>query len=774
MWRGKGYRVNRRLSMRAGFTTLLLIILSLLAACGSSSVKAKVTPVPPTATPLPKGWNAVASPPVGSEGNLTAVAALSTTDVWAVGSYHRVDGAQAALIEHWDGSSWAQIPSPTLSALGAWLTGVATFSANDVWAVGGFTVSMSTRGTVTAQLIEHWDGKTWTVVPNPALPQGNRGLGGVAAIASNDVWAVGSISSLTPTPPVTQTQPLVEHWDGSAWKVIASPTFPIPAGSSTIRASLAAISGISARDVWAVGEIQGSGSLIEHWDGSAWKIIVGATPSDPYASYQGLSDVAAIAANDVWAVGPGISGLGTRGCGADQPSPLMEHWNGSRWLNVPIASPGTATFALSQIAGSATNDVWAVGGMVAMTTRTHVFITPIIEHWDGVRWSISPNSSGPTAFGLAGVAARPGVAWAVGQGELTNGHGPTIVQQWNGSRWAQVTSPSPGTLSNELEGVTALAAKDVWAVGSSAAGTLSERWDGISWRVVSTPNKSASDNFLRAVAGSGTNDVWAVGSAFDGKTTQQSLVEHWDGSSWSLSSAPSVNTYGDGSLYGVAAITPRDAWMVGAYIAHWDGSAWKVTSQPQFQFSENYSMFGVAAVAPNDVWAVGGQTTTQCGDALPALIEHWDGAKWTRIANTPIGILRSVSAVSATDVWAVGDGFGGTPLALHWDGKKWSLATSGLTKESRFVSVSAHVTDDVWAISGGSHFYNGNYVFSGEQILLWHWDGKNWKSTPVNCSAGAVCGLRSLAMVSAGEAWAVGASQTDYPQQQAFIMRYLA
>lgn len=105
MWRGKGQSVNRRLSARAGFTTLLLALLALLAACGSVSSKAKATPVPPTATPLPKGWNTVASPPVGSEGNLTAVTALSATDAWAVGQYEGPDSLQRTLIEHWNGSS---------------------------------------------------------------------------------------------------------------------------------------------------------------------------------------------------------------------------------------------------------------------------------------------------------------------------------------------------------------------------------------------------------------------------------------------------------------------------------------------------------------------------------------------------------------------------------------------------------------------------------------------------------------------------------------------
>src|SRR5262245_43169277 len=101
----RGYAARTH-GIRAGFTMLLLALLALLTACGPTSTKATVTPIPPTATPPPKGWNAVASPPVGSEGNLTAIAALSANDAWAVGQYEGPDSLQRTLVEHWNGTSW--------------------------------------------------------------------------------------------------------------------------------------------------------------------------------------------------------------------------------------------------------------------------------------------------------------------------------------------------------------------------------------------------------------------------------------------------------------------------------------------------------------------------------------------------------------------------------------------------------------------------------------------------------------------------------------------
>ena len=174
MRRNETQSADTRFGVRIGFTTLLLALLALLAACGSVSSKAKatVTSVPPTATPLPKGWNAVTSPPVGSEGNLTAIAALSATNAWAVGNYEGPDSLQRTLIEHWNGTSWTQVPSPNSSQRFNILSAVATVSANDAWAVG-FGVNKSNKN---EQLIEHWDGKTWTITPNPTISQGDSTL----------------------------------------------------------------------------------------------------------------------------------------------------------------------------------------------------------------------------------------------------------------------------------------------------------------------------------------------------------------------------------------------------------------------------------------------------------------------------------------------------------------------------------------------------------------------------------------------------------------------
>src|SRR5437867_7519461 len=99
----------------------------------------------------------------------------------------------------------------------------------------------------------------WNVVPSPNTGSPNNTLFGVAAIASNDVWAVGAYGVLG-----ISAQLLIEHWDGSSWRRAASPALTTPN-------ELLAVNAIAANDVWAVGGYDSGGrALIEHWDGTSW------------------------------------------------------------------------------------------------------------------------------------------------------------------------------------------------------------------------------------------------------------------------------------------------------------------------------------------------------------------------------------------------------------------------------------------------------------------------------------------------------------------------
>ncbi len=152
----------------------------------------------------------------------------------------------------------------------------------------------------------------------------------------------------------------------------------------------------------------------------------------------------------------------------------------------------------------------------------------------------------------------------------------------------------------------AVADNDIWAVGySNASGTdepFAVHFDGTSWSAVSTP--SVHGGLLQGVSAAASNDVWAVG-----QTGSDTLIEHWNGASWSVVKSPTPK--GGGDLTAVKAIASNDVWAVGfqdnlagGVVEHWNGASWSLVSSPAFT-SGNDILYGISANASDDVWAVG-------------------------------------------------------------------------------------------------------------------------------------------------------------------------
>ncbi len=782
-------------SPRSLALALGLALICALAACGSSAPKAKSTatgvptlPPAPTATPLPDGWGLVASPAVGQEGHLLAVAADAPNDVWAVGQYEGVDSLQRTLVEHWGGRAWAYVNSPSPGTRDNVLQGVAADSPSDAWAVG----DQVTAAGATQPLIEHWNGSAWSVAALPGAGSLGGDLTGVAAISPADVWAVGSyFTSGGPSAPNVQ-QPLALHWNGSQWQSVAVPS---PAASSY--EYLSAVAAVSSHDVWAVGsDSAGNTSLIEHWNGTAWKIVAAPTAVNGGA----LTGLAAVASGDVWAVGTGPGALRQGGgCGVAGGAEI-EHWDGTRWSEVAaptITSGGgtqgqSAPYSLASVAASSAHDVWAVGSVTAYLSDLSGAYSPVILHWDGTSWTAAQSPSALTAEGLVGVAATAsGSVWSVGQYEGRNGPAASLIAQESGGAWSLVPSPSPGTLANSLAGVAAITPNDAWAVGSSADGTLTEHWNGAGWSTIPSADATTVDDRLNAVAAVSSSDVWAVGAAWDSQVGTQSLAEHWNGATWMVTPGPAPATTRNAELRAAAAISSADVWAGGVagtpLLEHWNGSGWSVTPSPTAINGTNLDAFGIngiAAVSSKDVWAVGGNTARSCAGTMPALIEHWDGTRWTATLTGQTGILYGVAALSASDVWAVGISFASGPqgtLILHWNGKQWSQipAPSPISQHQSYQldAVAARASGDVFA-TGVAYDYGESNAGPQSQALLARWNGTTWSLVQVPQPGLEDNRLTSVAALPGahGDVWAVGAYD-DCPYyacaaQQALIAHF--
>jgi hypothetical protein len=150
----------------------------------------------------------------------------------------------------YDGSSWSLSPLPAAELDGWWeLRAAATSGANDAWLVG-----VDHGPDRDAGLALHWNGRSWSRVAIPGVGVASALLG-VATRSASDAWAVGGYTSSfeDPTP-----RPLVLHWDGAAWTRQSSPTGTgtTLTGIATVPGSFTGLRGIGSSDTSCFGVLR--------------------------------------------------------------------------------------------------------------------------------------------------------------------------------------------------------------------------------------------------------------------------------------------------------------------------------------------------------------------------------------------------------------------------------------------------------------------------------------------------------------------------------------
>ena len=350
---------------------------------------------------------------------------------------------------------------------------------------------------------------------SPNVGPGDNYLRGVAATSACNAWAVGEYSNSNDT--VLRT--LIEHWNGKAWRVQKSPS------PSSRESGLDGVAAISARNAWAVGSYANSKgvpkTLIEHWNGKGWKVQpspnAGSTPNGH------LTGVAATSAKNAWAVGFYFNSKGN-------PRTLIEHWNGKVWRRQPSPGRGRSESDLAAVAASSASNAWAVGRYYNGTAER-----TLIEHWNGKAWKVQPSPNAGNSMDadeLAGVAAISSTrAWVVGD-VSTRSAFHALVERWNGKTWKVKRIPHRGS-SDRLFGVAAASSSDVWAVGdyNILGHTLIEHWNGKAWKVQPSSGREAAPGLI-GVAAVSPVDAWAVGIHFNQAGVRRTLIVHWNGRAW--------------------------------------------------------------------------------------------------------------------------------------------------------------------------------------------------------------------------------------------------
>jgi hypothetical protein len=252
------------------------------------------------------------------------------------------------------------------------------------------------------------------------------------------------------------------------------------------------------------------------------------------------------------------------------------------------------------------------------------------------------------AAAALGVTALLG---ATGVGATTSGSPTgTPTPTPSATSWSIVTSPNDGTDSNALAGVACASADLCWAVGfyyddtSNLDQTLIEEWDGTSWSLVTSPNGSFADtdaySYLTGVACASATLCWAVG--YYSGDYQQTLVEEWDGSgtTWNVVSSPDAGSFDD-QLNGVTCASSTECWAVGDYIGSDEGPHILILGLVSGSWTTSVGGYVETESAAGYLYGVACATAGECwavgratdGDGYDQVItEEWTGTSWSSVA----------------------------------------------------------------------------------------------------------------------------------------------
>ncbi len=327
--------------------------------------------------------------------SLSAVDAVSATDVWAVGGVGMdVYGFPdlKPLIEHWDGHAWSRVPLPATGLSGG-LAGAAAPSPRETWAVGAIRGEPFTQPRA---VILHRIAGAWQALDVPVNPGEATRLTAVAAVSPSEVWAVGSVTSSTG--PWTAS-PYVVRYDGhTVHRVTVAGLVPTMGGLTSL-----SVAGPAAVFVGSggAGYSPVKPGRVARWTGSAWQLLP-PVPSSP----ERVVGLAAVSQAEVWATGHRAQ---------------VWHFRAGHWATeTPDPRPGAQVDAVD---AHDPGHVWVAGqpGVGPGAEKD----TQMIARRDGVRWSVRfslPLGGGLDGIygpGFAALRARAGHVFAVGGFEKT-------------------------------------------------------------------------------------------------------------------------------------------------------------------------------------------------------------------------------------------------------------------------------------------------------------------------------------------------------------------
>ena len=510
-----------------------------------------------------------------------------------------------ALTEQYDGSSWTEVAD--LNANRAFMGAAGTTTASI--ASGGNNPGVYPN----SALNESWNGSAWTEVND--LNVGNKQFGQAGtATAAFEVGGNNASTSYVSTH---------EQWDGTNWT---------ESGDINTGRAWGTSFGTTTAAMYAGGRTSSSTppgvANVESWNGSAWTEINDLNQARYSASSSGIQTNGMVfsgyqppnnlSKTEVFD-GTSFTEVGDLGTavrdaqGANNPSQGIANalsFGGFSTAYSSVTETWTAPSDFNQI----------IEGQLFFNSTTNTFKETILDVPAGA-WSSGGNlnegrpvgagyGSSNLAAGLAGGEnstdneAYNGTSWTEvnnlntarsnvnGTGSFTaglvvGGYPPNTanVESWNGTNFTEVAdlNTARGYQSGAGTANTANIAIGGFSSPPTQRLTVCEQYDGSSWTEVGDLTRSAAMNSTGSTSGSPYTSALCIGgyNAPNSPNTFSDLVESWDGSSWTNSTAMSNRrTLPVGNGGSVNDVVVAGGGGSAARTEIWNGSSWTELGDP--------------------------------------------------------------------------------------------------------------------------------------------------------------------------------------------------
>jgi hypothetical protein len=443
-------------------------------------------------------WSVVTTPtPSGSEGSeLFGVSCTSRTSCMIAGGYANSAGVDRTLAISWNGKTGKIEPTLSPSPTESGFLGVTCTAASACTAVGGSVTAKNPS----LLLVEVWDGTTWSTqhLFQKRSPVG-AALFDVSCTSVSFCIAVGSDAL---------QNPIAEEWNGSTWKFS-----PIPNGSGG--GGLFDVTCITSTDCIAVGAPNTAvAGLADEWNGKTWAALQ--TPPGEGE----LESVSCVSATSCVAIGVALN------IETGQETPLAESWNGRKWslTNLVLTGGGAVQDELFSVSCGSATSCAAVG----VSVSEEGIGSPLIETWNGKRWLVERSAAdSPANLGLTGVSCTSSIRCMVTGYYFDRFNSPVAFSEVsNRSSWKSEGIPTP-TGGAVLYGLQCSGPNACTTVGGGANGALAEGWNGNAWTVEAAvnPPSSGTSTDLNGVDCTTSSACTAVGDYTNNAGIEFTLAE---------------------------------------------------------------------------------------------------------------------------------------------------------------------------------------------------------------------------------------------------------